>query len=868
MLRDTLSDLFYRLRALFRRKSVEKDLDEELQFHFEHEVEKNLRRGMSRAEARRQARLAFGAADQVKEECRDARGISWVEIARDDLKAAWTSLRHSPGFTAAAVVTLALAIGANTAIFSVADAVLFRPLPYFQPERVHILQSLNRRTGTHYGMTPYEYLQIIGEHHRGLGPIGIIKSGATIVASSNDGAEGIRTAAVSANYFQVLGIRPAQGRIFDDRDAEQPGRGVMLSHETWERRFHADEQIAGQSITLGTSTFDVVGVLPQGFVFPSWLVDRPEIVTVMQPVPPGSRDGTVDSVVRLEPGVTRQEAQAEIETLLAPVAARRSEPDASLVLNDVRSVLYPMGQSVMKFLLAAAGLVLLIGCVNLANMLLVRTERRERETGVRAALGASRARLVRPLILESAITGLVGAALAVLITAITFDALIQQVPRVAYRAAPVGVDFRVLMFALGLGLLSGLAFSAVPAWRAARMDVQALIQQRYPRGGGRRKGLGRPLVTAQVALAVVIVFGGVIVGRELMRVLSVPLGFEPANVLTVRVFPPGLEGLDRQAFYMRAAEALARRADVISVGATGALPLSGAFGNEAGRTPESRELEMATGIVHILPGYFETLGIRLLRGRLPDWTDARNNSGAAVVSESAARSLFGDREPIGAVFENGNGRRFTVIGVVTDIGNLKAEERSLPFSYVIPATATGSMTLVARVRARQDAMLADIRREIGALAPNTVVTTGWWADSIDAVTEFRNPRFQTLVLGSFGALGLGLTALGIFGVVAFLVASRSHEMGIRLAVGASPKSLVRSMVRQALAPVAAGLALGLAATQWLRPLAEAQFYKVEAGDPVSLALAALTVMAAALVAAFLAARRAGNVDPMIVLRKE
>ena len=199
--------------------------------------------------------------------------------------------------------------------------------------------------------------------------------------STNDGAEGIRTAVVSTSYFQVLGIRPAQGRIFDARDAEQPGRGVMLSYETWLRRFHGDEQIAGRSITLGASTFDVVGVLPKGLVFPSWLVHPPELVTVMEPVPPGVEGGAIDAIVRLQPGVTREQAQAEIETLLAPVAARRSEPDVSLVLNDVRSVLYPVGQTVMRFLLAAAGLVLLIGCVNLANMLLVRTRRQEREIG-------------------------------------------------------------------------------------------------------------------------------------------------------------------------------------------------------------------------------------------------------------------------------------------------------------------------------------------------------------------------------------------------------------------------------------------------------------------------------------------------------
>jgi predicted permease len=786
-----------------------------------------------------------------------------------DLKAAWRSLRNSPGFTAAAVVTLALAIGANTAVFSVADAVLFRPLPYAEPDRVHNLSLLDRRTGIHYGLTPYEYLQAIDERHRGLGPIGIAELGPTIVVPTNYGAEGIRTAAASANYFQVLGIRPALGRTFDAGDAEQPGRIAMLSYRAWQRRFGGDERIVGREVTLGPATFDVVGVLPRDFLFPSWLLGEPEIVTVMEPARPGAEGGTAFSVVRLEPGATREQAQAEIEAITAPVAERRSEPDTTLVLDDVRSLLYRTGQGIMGFLLLTAGLVLVIGCVNLANMLLIRARRRERESGVRAALGASWTRLVRPLIFESLITGLAGAVLGALLTAATFEALIRQVPEAAYRAAPVGVDLRVLMFALGLGLLSSLVFGSVPAWRAARTDAQALIQQRRSREGGRRGGLGRPLVAVQVALSIVLVFGAGVAGGELVRVLSVPLGFEPANVLTVEVSAPEQNGKDRQAFYVRALEVLARRAELTSVGATGLLPLSNAPGNEPGWTPESKEMGVETGIVHVLPGYFEAVGMRLLRGRLLEWSDVQSTAGVAVLSESAAQALFRGRDPIGAVFENSGGRQFSVVGVVADIGNLKPGEKPLPFSYVIPGETTRTLKLVARARSRQDAVLADLRREIGGLAPNTVVRAGWLADSIGAVTEFRNPRFQTIVLGSFGVLALGLTTLGVFGVVAFLVASRSHELGVRLAVGATPRLLVRWALRQAFVPVAAGLLLGLLATQWVRPLAEAQLYRIEAGQTeITLALATTTVVAAALLAAYLPARRAGKVDPIVVLRDE
>ena len=256
----------------------------------------------------------------------------------NDLKAAWRSLRHAPGFSLVAVLTLAFALGANTAIFSVADAVLFRPLPYAEPDRVYNLQMLDRRTGIQYQLTPYEYLRVIDQYHRGLGPVGMIERGEDIVVLGIDGAEGVVVASATASYFQVLGIRPALGRIFNTLDEGQPGRVAMLSYEGWRRRFGGDESIVGRAIRFGTATFDVVGILPREFVFPLVPFERPEIVTVMEPIPEGAAGGATHSVVRLETGVTREQAQAEIEVLAAPIAARSLENDVTPVLSDVRSV--------------------------------------------------------------------------------------------------------------------------------------------------------------------------------------------------------------------------------------------------------------------------------------------------------------------------------------------------------------------------------------------------------------------------------------------------------------------------------------------------------------------------------------------------
>ena len=521
----------------------------------------------------------------------------------DDLRFAWRRLRHAPGFTTAAILTLALAIGANTAIFSVADAVLFKPLPYADPDRVHVLMLADRATGARFTNTPHDYLHAIDDYHRGLSSVGLLVPFPGPVVATDEGSERIPAIAVSANYFEVLGARPARGRLFTSGDVTQAGRAAVLTYSSWKQRFGGDERIVGRPIALGTTQFDVVGVLPAGFVFPMLTAvsaGAPEVITIMEPIRRGAPGGALYPIVRREQGVTLEQAQAEIDTLTAPLAAQKSPAAKALpVLEDVRSVLYPTGRPIMKFLLAASMLVLLIGCANLANLFLAQTRRRERETGVRAALGASRTRIVRPLIFEALLIGAAGALLSILVTMLTFDLLIAEVPRIAYRHAPIGVDLRVIALAAALGVLGGLAVSVLPAWRSARLDVQALIQGR--RGSGRvRRQLGRPMVAVQVAVAIVLVFGALIAGRALVAVLRVPLGFSPDNVLAIQVAPPrGLAGAARRDFYIQVLEAAARRGDVVAAGATGSLPLSSSTPYDGVRLPGTPQ--PVAGIIQSTP---------------------------------------------------------------------------------------------------------------------------------------------------------------------------------------------------------------------------------------------------------------------------
>jgi putative ABC transport system permease protein len=381
----------------------------------------------------------------------------------------------------------------------------------------------------------------------------------------------------------------------------------------------------------------------------------------------------------------------------------------------------------------------------------------------------------------------------------------------------------------------------------------------------RRHVFGQPIIAVQVALAIVLVFGAVIAGRAFVSVLRVPLGFTHENVMAINFGPNADKNRTLRAIYISAVQTLVRRGDVLSAGAGGSVPPDGF---RAAEVVDISDNQRPAGIVYVLPGYFETLGIALVRGRLPAWEDVRSGTDVAVVAESAARALFPDRDALGGTFRSRQGRHFTVVGVVADVQGSLSRTMDPP-AYVIPTDdMTRGLTLVARMRSRQPGTLAEIRREIGALAPDSPVTGVWWSDSIDALTAYRNPRFQTLVLGTFAALALGLTALGIFAIVGFLVAARTREMGVRLALGASPRSLVRSMMRQALTPVAAGILIGVMATHWLRRIAETQLFQIDAHEPLTLAAAAMTVAAAALVAAYLPARHASRVDPIVVLRAE
>jgi putative ABC transport system permease protein len=766
-------------------------------------------------------------------------------------------------FTSVAVITLTLAIGANAAIFSIADAVLFKPLPYSDPDNVYVLATVDARTGSRSPAVRAEYLRALDDFGHGFGEVGLRGPTAFTYHSVGDQTEHVETLAVTPAYFRVLGVRAARGRLFEESDTEAPERSAVLTYESWQKRFGGDESLIGRAVTLGGEARVVIGVLPRGFILPTtslrflyFPTGRPEFITV---TPPWSAARFDEAVVRLEPGATAAQTQANIDNLVRPL---RAGNDDRVVLERPRAVLFPSGRGVMQLLVAAAAFVLLIGCANLANMLLARTRRREREIGLHVALGATPLRVIRPIVFETLIVGIAAALLAVSVTALTFDLLLRQVPPVAYGNVTISFDFRVAAFAMMLGVVAGLLFAVLPAWWSARHDARALVHGRLSQGSGRR-GFG-PMITAQVALAIVLVFGATITGRAFISVLLIPLGFSPDRLIVLNARPLGANP-KMSGFYARAVDTLSRRADVLAASAGASIPPDGFRAPE--QVDPSGGGQRPVDVIHVLPGYFETLGIPLIRGRLLTREDIGGGD-VAVVSQSAAAALFPAGNVLGETFRTGAKRQFTVVGIVGDVRRSVSRQLAPPTYALPPRDTNRGMTLVARVRDVDERTLNHIRREIAALTPGAPVVAQWWSAAVGDQAGYRNPRFQTLVLTTFAALGLALTALGIFGAVTFAVAERTREMGVRLALGAQPRLLVRLVTRQALTPVAIGIMVGLVATRWLAQVGESQLIGVDARDPLMLAAVVFTVGAAAWLAAYVPARHVTRVDPIDALRAE
>lgn len=819
-----------------------------------------------------------------------------------DIRYGFRMLLKKPGFTLIAVLTLSLGIGANTAIFSTIKAVLFDALPYPEADQLVAANASNVEKGfTRFGASYQDLEDWQRQNTVFTGIAGYQIQSANLTGGAEP--QRVRYAQTTANLFSVLGVSAQVGRAFAPDEA-QPGkdRVVVLSHAFWQERFGGDRNIVGSSLTLGGKPVTIIGVAPPGFAFPDAETElwKPIGVTPDQSGSRGSR--WLATIARLKSGVTVAQAQTEMNAVAARLAAQYPasnkgwglliEPYQELLVSDVRRQLL--------LLWSAVGLVLLIACANVANLLLARAGERTRELAVRAALGANRSRLLRQLLTESLLLALAGCAGGLLLAELGLDAAKQLLAELIPNARVIALDLHMLGYALGLALAAGVGFGLLPAFRASKIQLAASLKDgardSTAVSGTRLRGL---LVAGEVALAVVILIGAGLLLRSFVGLLNVKRGFDPANVLTMRIAPPfavNPEGKDEAAiireimaeklkaaeFYRELLEGLKTLPGVVSAGAVNRLPLTGNWWTESfaieGRLPANPQDMLPANGRAVLPGYFQTMGVPLLQGRALAEADNAEAVPAVAINQTAARRYWGAANPLGqrlTLDEAGGGALnwFTVVGVVGDERHNQLELEPRPILYFTMAqTRSGfgfdwGMDIVIKTQADPPALAGAVRGQVLALNPNLPVFN---VNSMEQIVarSLAERRAVMMLLGALAATALLLAVVGIYGVVSYSVSQRTREIGIRLALGAETRDIFKQVIGQGLLLASLGVGAGLLAAAGLTRYLESLLYGVTPADALTFLAVALLFLLVALLACWVPARRATKVDPMIALRCE
>ncbi|MCA1619677.1 MAG: ABC transporter permease [Acidobacteria bacterium] len=799
-----------------------------------------------------------------------------LQDVRFGLRVLW----KRPGFTAVALAVLALGVGANTAIFSVVNAVLLRPLPYPGSERVVAFDGINPSKGVEESNMSAPDFADWKAQARSFEALSIYTEGGSNLTGAGE-PERVTAAWVGPDFFRAIGVGAARGRALLPED-EDPGAAlvVVISHGLWQRRFGSDPGAVGRTVELGGRSREVVGVMPPGFDFPR----RAELWGALQlEVAKEPRDNRSYQVLgRLREGVSLAQAQAELDTITARLAEGYPVTNTGwgVDLDPLKEETVGEMRSALLLLLAAVALVLLIACANVANLLLARAAGRRREVALRLALGAGRWRVARQMLTESLLLALAGGALGAGLGVWLTDLLVALAPENTPRLAEASLDARVLLFAAGATLLTGLAFGIVPALQASRADLGETLKEGGRGSSGGRSRVRSALVVAEVALSLLLLAGAGLLVKSFARLQAVSPGFDSEGVLTARVSLPGArykEPAQKAEFYRALTERLGALPGVEAAGATVSLPLGGSnLSVWRGLIPEGRpatpESDAPAAYAVVTPGYFRTMRIPLRAGRVFDERDDANSPKVIVINETLARKVFGGQEPLGRHVTIWRDEEFPrqIVGVVGDTKPSSLDAEGAPQMYVPHAQDAGWGGLSVAVRARggdPSALAPLLREEVRALDRQLPVydvkTMGKvWADS----TAYR--RVTMFLMAGFAAAALLLAGVGLYGVLSYTVAQRTHEIGIRMALGAQGRDVLRLVVRQGMLLTLAGLGVGLAVALLLTRLMTGLLYGVSAADPAVYALVSLLLAAVALVACLVPARRATKVDPMVALRYE
>ncbi len=874
-----------RLFGFRRRTEMDARMTDEMRFHLDMAIEQYVRAGMTPEDARRAALVSFGGRDRWSEAARDEYRSRYLEELVRDVRYAARSLRHSPAFTIAGVATLALSIGATTSMFSVVNAVLIRALPYPDPDRIVVLCEHNVGTpdaAPCNSLNPANFLywRDVSKSFESLGTF--LDVDASVAAPRLDPVA-VRVRLANASVFTILGAHSSAGRLFTEADDRADGPNVMVaSHAFWQRYFGADSTIVGKQVLMNSRTYTVVGVTAPGFgIYDPVDVWVPMRFTAEHRTAPGRY---LRGVARLAPGVSVQRAESE----MALMATQRAH-DVPQLDNNWTALVMPLRENLVGssrralwVLLGAVGFLLVIACANVANLLLARAADREREVAVRISLGATPTRIVRQLLTESVVLAILSAVLGLALAVKGTQALVALVPSgmSMQSLSEVSVDGRVLAFTFAVALITGIVFGLAPAYHAVRGDAQESLKSGGRGGSSVSRSSARlrnALVVAEISLALVLLAGAGLMVRSFAALERVPLGFVPDHVLTARVSLPGARYPNdtlRLAFFRAVEQRISALPGVRAVGAISFLPLSGQRSssgfNVEGRPPAAPGAEPVGDMRAVTPGYFKAMGIAMKEGRALEESDNAGSPAVGVVSETLARTFWPNESAVGhyLLYEWYANERVRIVGVAADVHHGGADQAAYMEIYrPLAQFPYAAMTLVVRGSGDPASYTASLREAVRSIDPGIPLAEVHTMDELVSQSLGRT-RLSTTLFSMFGALGLLLAAVGIYGVMSYTVQRRRHEIGVRMALGARGGDVVRMVVLRGALLVVAGLLIGTIGGLAGARLMEKLLFGVTPGDRVTFIAIAGILGSVGLLAAYLPARKATRVDPVSVLRGE
>jgi predicted permease len=873
---------------------MESEMDVELRFHIEACAEDLVRKGVPRQEAVRRARVEFGGIEQAKEECRDARGVTLLESLAQDLRFGLRVLRRSPVFAVVAILALALGIGANTAIFSVIDAALLNPIPFPEPNRIVDIYA----DWPQFPKAPLSYpnfLDLQRENHS-FNRVGAWRIDWFTLTGSGE-PERLAEEMVSADFLSVLGVQPVLGRSFRPEEDHLGATPVaMIGEGLWKRRFGSDPGLIARNITLDGKSYTVIGVFPSTVRLlrfqDSYFDDV--LVPVGQWSSPLLHDRRFSlglrTVGRLKAGVTLAQAEAEMHQLQSSLSAAYPDANAGLSISVHRLQDDQVGhiQPTLLMLWGAVVIVLLIACANVANLLLARATGRNQEFAIRAALGASRARMVRQLLVESVLLVAIGGAIGILLAKWGTVTVLSILPSTLPATSRVEMSAPVIIFTVAVSLLTGILFGLAPALRLSKAGLQENLRESHHRIAGSHRGMQGALVAAEVGLALLLLVAAGLLIRSLEKVWAINPGFDPGNTLTFNVsFPLGtmsntakanatLRELEKKIATVPGAQSVAIALGGLPFELDSEVPF---WPDEKPKPPQMSGWPLALSYI-VGPNYFHTMRIPLIRGRAFSEQDDASTPPVIVIDEDLAREMFPGEDPVGKRLDFGaSSQPAEIIGVVghvkqagldTDTNatvHYQAYSSSLQLSGPILPLVTAATTVIVRTAKPPASLVEPVHQAVSALDPAAVVYDVRTMDQVIAAS-LAERRFAMTLLGAFAGIALLLATMGIYGVVSYLVGQRTHEIGIRMALGAQPREILAHVLGQGGKMALAGVGLGLAASLGLTRLMTSMLFGVSATDPITLIGAVVVLLGMTLVACWIPARRAIRVDPMVALRYE